>query len=143
MADKSSTKPARADRVTRELGSQVTTDKVDPPSLLPSPKATINLLIADIVVRGAARLFRDSVERRVATASAADGGEAEELLDGRTLIKSLAIYGASKLATKSPVGLGLVAGSLALKTLCDRGRARQRRKSLGANGALEAENREK
>lgn len=128
----SGTPPRRKDRVTRELDTQVAKDQAEKPSLLPSPEATTNLLIADIVVRGASSLFRQSVERRVAKASVEDEGDADALLDGRTLIKSLAIYGASKLATRSPVGLGLVAGSLALKTLYDRGKARQKREALDA-----------
>ena len=109
--------------------------------MLPSPKATTNLLIADIVVRSASRLFRQNVEKRVAKASATDEQEAENLLDGATLIKSLAIYGASKLATRSPLGLGLVAGGLAVKTLYDRGKARQRREALAGQAApKDAEN---
>lgn len=126
------TPPRRKDRVTRELEAQVAKSKAPKTSLLPSPKATTNLLIADIVVRGASNLFRDNVERRVAKASAQNDGEAEALLDGKTLIKTLAIYSASKLATRSPVGLGLVAGGLALKTLYDRGKARQKREALEA-----------
>ncbi|MEM6584236.1 MAG: hypothetical protein AAF692_00610 [Pseudomonadota bacterium] len=138
---KSASPLPRKDRVSRELDAEAAKDKIDPPRLLPSPEATTNLLIADIVVRGASRLFRDSVERRVAKASAQDEGEAEALLDGKTLIKSLAIYGASKLATRSPVGLGLVAGGLAVKTLYDRGKARQRREALADQAApKEAEN---
>lgn len=131
---KPSTKSPRkpTDRAARELDAQVSQSKVDPPRLLPSPEATTNLLIADIIVRSASRLFRQSVERRVVKASASDEREAEDLLDGATLIKSLALYGASKLATRSPVGLGVVAGGLALKTLYDRGKARQRREALEA-----------
>lgn len=123
--------PRIAPRISRELEAQARTPK--PKSrLLPSPEATTNLLIADIVVRGASNLFRENVERRVAKASAHGVDEAEALLDGKTLIKSLAIYGASKLATRSPVGLGLVAGGLALKTLYDRGKARQQREAQAA-----------
>jgi len=122
--------PKRKDRVTRSLETDSAVDTIDPPRLLPSPDATTNLLIADIIVRSASRLFRQNVESKVAHASVADDEQAEELLDGKTLITSLALYGASKLATKSPVGLGIVAGGLALKTLYDRGKARQRRQAL-------------
>lgn len=122
--------PKRKDRVANELDADSALDKLDPPRLLPSPDATTNLLIADIIVRSASRLFRQNVESTVARASVADHEQAEELLDGKTLITSLALYGASKLATKSPVGLGIVAGGLALKTLYDRGKARQQRQAL-------------
>lgn len=129
---KTGTTSKHKDRVTRELDAQVAKDRAEKPTLLPSPEATTNLLIADIVVRGASNLFRQNVERRVAKASAQDEHDAEALLDGKTLIKSLAIYGASKLATRSPVGLGVVAGGLALKTLYDRGKARQKREAMEA-----------
>lgn len=98
--------------------------------LMPSPDATTNLLIADIIVRSASSLFRKSVERRVAKASTVDDEDANALVDGSTLIKSLALYGASKVATRSPLGLGLIAGGLALKTLYDRGKASQRRQAI-------------
>ena len=122
----------RKDRVSRELDKQIEQHRAPKSKLLPSPEATTNLLIADIVVRGASNLFRQNVERRVARASLQDEQEAEALLDGRTMIKSLAIYGASKLATRSPLGLGVVAGGLALKTLYDRGRALQKRREIEA-----------
>ena len=99
------------------------------PAMLPSPNPVTNLLIADIVVRGASTLFRKSVEKRVAKASMDDDQDAEKLLDGRTLLTTLGLYGASKLATRSRTGLGIVAGGLALKTLYDRGKARQKRRA--------------
>ncbi|MFU7529503.1 hypothetical protein [Qipengyuania sp. ASV99] len=94
---------------------------------LPSTNPATNLLIADIVLRGASTLFRKGVEQRVARAGSQHEGAAQELLDGRTLITTLALYGASKLATRSVPGLMIVTGGLALKTLYDRGKARQRR----------------
>lgn len=127
---KANTTPARKDRVSRELDSEVAAHDAPRPNLLPSPEASTNLLIADIIVRSASNLFRKDVERRVAKASVEEAAQADDLVDGSTLIKSLALYGASKLATKSPVGLGIVAGGLALKTLYDRGKARQRRQAL-------------
>lgn len=94
---------------------------------LPSDNPGTNLLIADIVMRGASTLFRKTVEKRVANASVDQEEEAQELLDGRTLITTLGLYGASKLATRSVPGLLLVTGGLLAKTLYDRGKARQRR----------------
>ncbi|MEO0463306.1 MAG: hypothetical protein AAF127_09255 [Pseudomonadota bacterium] len=95
--------------------------------LLPSPNPITNLLITDIIVRGASSLFRQNVEKRVARASLETEEEAQDLLDGKGLITTLGLYGASKLATRSPVGLGIVVAGLAAKTLYDRGKARQRR----------------
>ncbi|MEM7689237.1 MAG: hypothetical protein AAF291_09455 [Pseudomonadota bacterium] len=124
---KSAPQTPRKDRVTRTLDEESVAQRAEPRRLLPSPDATTNLLIADIIVRSASTLFRQGVERRVAKASVAEPEEAEALLDGQTMIKSLALYGASKLATRSPLGLGLVAGGLAVKTLYDRGKARRKR----------------
>ncbi len=93
----------------------------------PSTNPGTNLLIADIVVRGASTLLRQGVEKRVAKASADSDEEAREVLDGRTMLTTLALYGASKLATRSVPGLAVVAGGLVLKTLYDRGKTRQKR----------------
>lgn len=95
---------------------------------LPSPNAATNLLIADIVVRGASSLFRQNVKKQVAKASFEDKDAAENALDGKGILRTLGLYGASKLATRSPVGLGIVAGGLVLKTLYDRGSNVRRRK---------------
>jgi hypothetical protein len=94
---------------------------------LPSTEPATNLLIANIVVRGASSLFRTNVERRVVKASADSAGRAQEVLDGRTLLTTLALYAASKLATRSVPGLAIVSGGLLAKTLYDRGLARRRR----------------
>lgn len=120
-------KKPRPDRLTRELAKSDTDATQNTKLPVPSPNPATNLVIASIVLRGASSLVRQSFEDRIARASASDDEHAQELLDGRTMITTLALYGASKLATRSPVGLGLVAGSLVLKTLYDRGKARQKR----------------
>ncbi|MEE4154873.1 MAG: hypothetical protein V2I27_11995 [Erythrobacter sp.] len=99
----------------------------DPPG--PSRSAATNLMIADVVLRSASVLVRKNVEKRIAKASAKTEQEARAMLDGRTLITTVALYGASRLATRSPVGLGVVAGALALKTLYDRGKSIERREA--------------
>jgi len=93
---------------------------------LPSPNAATNLLIADIVLRGVGRVMRNTLEQRMLIANY-DPAKARELVDGRTILTSVAIYGASKLAARSTPGLALVAGGLAAKALYDRGKARQQR----------------
>lgn len=94
----------------------------------PSTNPATNLLIADIVVRGASRLLRNDVEQRVAKASYGDDDRAKEVLDGRTLLTSLGLYAVSRLATRSKTGLMVVTGGLLAKTLYDRGKAIQHRK---------------
>ncbi|MDJ0643943.1 MAG: hypothetical protein QNJ15_14110 [Erythrobacter sp.] len=91
---------------------------------LPSPDPATNLLIADIVLRGAGRVLRETLEKRMLVANY-DPDKARELVDGRTVLTSLAVYGASKLAARSTPGLALVAGGLALKALYDRGKSIQ------------------
>ncbi len=100
---------------------------------LPSTNTSTNLLIADIVVRGASSLFRKKVEERVAEASSEEDQDPQEVIDGRTLLTTLGLYGASKLATRSVPGLVIVTGGLLAKTLYDRGRSRQKR--LAQKGA--------
>lgn len=105
-----------------------TSDDVDAnpnkPLPLPSPNPGTNVLIADIVLRGAGKVLRETLEKRMLIANY-DPEKARELVDGRTVLTSLVVYGASKLAAKSTPGLALVAGGLALKTLYDRGKAIQ------------------
>ena len=86
-----------------------------------------NLLIADILVRGASRLWRKRVDEKVAKAAPPATSDEKPAVDGRTMLTTLGLYGASKLANKSASGLALVASGLVAKTLYDRGKARQKR----------------
>lgn len=121
-------KKPRPDRFARTLAKGDVEQETRTSLLAPSPNPATNLLIADIVVRGASSLLRKKIEERVVKASFKDETEAERLLEGKSVASTLALYGASKLATRSPIGLGLVASGLVAKTLYDRGKARQRRK---------------
>lgn len=106
---------------------------------MPSTNPVTNLVIAELVVRSASSMFRENVERRVARAGFGSDEKAREVLDGRTIVTSLALYGASKLARRSPVGLALVAGGLVVKTLYDRGKTRQQRKLVEVQPAKQAD----
>ena len=119
----------RPDRLTKQLARDSSEEEQSGNLTIPSPNPATNLLIADIVVRGASSMMRKGIEQRVAKASVDNDEHARELLDGRTLLTTLALYGASKLATRSPVGLGIVAGGLMLKTLYDRGKTAQLRRN--------------
>lgn len=88
---------------------------------LPSPMAGTNLIIADIVLRAAGGLLRNRMEKGLLVASY-DKAKADKLVDGRSITTSLALWGASRLATRSPLGLAVVAGGLAAKVLYDRGK---------------------
>jgi len=100
-----------------------------------SANSGTNLLIADIVMRGASTLLRRGVEEQVAEtasnpdADTANDEPADDALDGRAILTTVALYGASKLATRSVPGLAIVAGGLVLKALYDRGKERQLREA--------------
>ena len=88
---------------------------------LPSPSAGTNLVIADIVLRAAGGLLRDRLEKGLIVKSHGQA-KADRLVDKRGLASSLALYGASRLARRSPLGLAVVAGGLAAKVFYDRGK---------------------
>lgn len=88
---------------------------------LPSPVAGTNLIIADIVLRAAGGLLRDRMEKGLLVRSY-DHAKAEKLVDKRGVATSLALWGASHLARRSPLGLAVVAGGLAAKVFYDRGK---------------------
>ena len=88
---------------------------------LPSPSAGTNLVIADIVLRAAGGMLRERMEKGLLIKSY-DAAKAERLVDGRSLATSLALWGASRLARRSPLGLAVVAGGLAAKVFYDRGK---------------------
>ena len=88
---------------------------------LPSPVAATNLVIADIVLRAAGGLLRDRLEKGLLVKSHGQD-KADKLVGNRGLASSLALYGASRLARRSPLGLAVVAGGLAAKVFYDRGK---------------------
>jgi len=96
---------------------------------LPSSNPATNLVITEIALRAVSIYVRNEIERRVAEASYGDKEKAQELVGGKTIVSTLALYGAGRLATKSKLGLGLVVGGLVGKVLYDRGRTIQRNRS--------------
>jgi len=88
------------------------------------PRPATNLLLADIVLSGVAGRMRKNVRGRMVQAKG-DLPQDKGALDGRTILSTLTLYGASKLASRSVAGLATVAGGLLLKTLYDRGKARE------------------
>jgi hypothetical protein len=102
-------------------------------TLRPLPHALTNLVLAEIVLRGARKLLRRRLEQRLPNGVL--GGEAaRRLVDGRSLGRSLALWAASRLATRSPLGLALVIAALAARLLYERGKqieAERRRPPAG------------
>jgi hypothetical protein len=97
---------------------------------LPSTDPATNFLIADIVLRAAGDLVRELVEKKT-LAQTYDRAKAEELVSRQSIAKTVAIYGISRIATRSPAGLAVVAGGLVLKALYDRGRSIEAKKAKG------------
>ena len=93
---------------------------------LPSPVAATNLVIADIVLRAAGGLLRDRMEKGLLVKSY-DQAKADKLVDGRGVATTLALWGASRIARRSPLGLAVVAGGLAAKVFYDRGKRLQKK----------------
>jgi hypothetical protein len=89
---------------------------------LPSPEASTNLVIADIVLRAAGGLLRDRLEKGLITRHHDDDPKAHRLIEKRGVTKSAMLWGASHLARRSPIGLAVVAGGLAAKVFYDRGK---------------------
>jgi hypothetical protein len=93
---------------------------------LPSTDPATNFLIADIVLRAAGDFARERIEKKT-LAHTYSRAAAEDIVGGQSLAKTIALYGISRIATRSPAGLALVAGGLILKALYDRGKNREAR----------------
>lgn len=90
----------------------------------PQAGKAVNLAVAEIVLRGVADRIRGQVEAGVSQAETAKKATGErDAVDGRSLITSVGLYGAARLAKRSRAGLGLVAGALFAKSLYERGKA--------------------
>lgn len=97
-----------------------------PSKLPPAPTAGagVNLAIAHIVLSAIADRMRGQVDAGLAKADAQKRKSGtRDAVDGRTLLTSIGLYGATRLATRSRAGLGLVAGGLIAKSLYERGKA--------------------
>ncbi len=90
----------------------------------PSTNPATNLLIADLVVRGVTRMTRQTLHKSVLR-TGYSREKARKLANDHTILSTLALYGLSKLATRSVPGALLVGGGLLAKTLYDRGKSRR------------------
>ena len=118
----------------KSRGARRQTDGSDE-SRLPSPDPVTNLVIADIVLRGAGSLLRQRLEKGLLTGQL-ESDKAKRLVESRGMVSTLALWGASRLATRSPAGLAVVAGGLAAKVVYDRGKrieAKRRAKKAAAD----------
>jgi hypothetical protein len=96
----------------------------------PSTDPATNLLIADVLIRGATRFARKTMHEGVLkTTYSAD--KAKELAGSSSVVSTLALYGITRLATRSVPGALLVSGGLLAKTLYDRGKSKRLVKKAG------------
>lgn|GEM_PF-1215109 len=93
---------------------------------LPSTDPATNFLIADIILRAAGDFAREAIEKKT-LAQTYDRDKAEELVSSQSIAKTIALYGITRIATRSPVGLAVVTGGLVLKALYDRGKSMEAR----------------
>lgn len=102
------------------------------PDALPGPSTNpaTNLIIADIVMRGVGRVVRNSLHKGVLRTRYSQD-KARKIVENRSVVQTLAIYGVTKLATRSVPGALLVGSGLIAKTLYDRGQSRREAKRKG------------
>jgi hypothetical protein len=114
--------------------------EVAPPTAAAAPadKPPVNLItptnvvVADIVLRAAGGMLRQRVEKgllaKALTAAGPEGSSAK-----RSLAASAVLWGASRLARRSPLGLAVVTGGLAAKALYDRGKRLEAKRATRKN----------
>jgi hypothetical protein len=85
----------------------------------PSSDPATNLLIMDIAIRGASLLAARGIEK-AALRLRYHRNQAGDIVEGRSLVSTLAATGAARMATRSVPGFLLVSGGLLAKTLVDR-----------------------
>ena len=85
----------------------------------PSNNPATNLLIMDIAIRGASLLAARGIET-AALRLRYHRDKAGEIVEGRSMISTLAATGAARMATRSVPGFLLVSGGLLAKALFDR-----------------------
>ncbi|MGX7896952.1 hypothetical protein [Tsuneonella sp. HG222] len=85
----------------------------------PSTNPATNLLIADIGIRAASRLFRRSMEKGLLQLKF-PAEKAHEIVEGRSFGQTLVTSAIARVATKSVPGALLVTGGLVAKAIFDR-----------------------
>lgn len=93
---------------------------------LPVREIGTSFVVTDIVLRAAGGLIKDQMEKAMLAKSYGSTHtgriKAKKLVEGRGVISGMALWGASRIARRSPLGLAVVAGGLAAKVFYDRGK---------------------
>lgn len=90
----------------------------------PSTNPATNLLVADIGIRVASRLFRRTVEKGLLRLKFPPE-KASEVVEGRSLGQTLFSAGLARVATRSVPGALLVTGGIIAKSIVDRSLSRR------------------
>lgn len=90
----------------------------------PSTNPATNLLVADIGLRVASRLFRRTVEKGLVQLKFPPE-KASEVIEGRSLGQTLISAGLARVATRSIPGALLVTGGIIAKSILDRSLSRR------------------
>ena len=96
----------------------------------PSTNPATNLLVADIGLRIASRLFRRTVEKGLVQLKFPPE-KASEVIEGRSLGQTLVSAGLARVATRSIPGALLVTGGIIAKSILDRSLSRRQSERKG------------
>lgn len=126
------------DKVGRKVAEAADDVAGDTPTVPgPSTNPSTNLLIQDIALRSVGRLVRHSFEKGLLSRRYGTG-QAKKIVENRSLIRTLAAYGVTRMATRSVPGAILVGGGLIAKTLFDRSQSRREAARAGDEALAEA-----
>ena len=98
----------------------------------PSTNPATNLLVADIGMRMASRLFRRTVEKGLVQLKFPPE-KASEVIEGRSLGQTLISAGLARVATRSIPGALLVTGGIIAKSILDRSLSRRESNRRGTH----------
>lgn len=90
----------------------------------PSTNPATNLLIMDVAMRGMSLVTSQALQKTLLKTRYSTG-KAEDIVKGRTLVRSMAATGAARMATRSVPGFLLVTGGLFAKAVFDRSLGRR------------------
>lgn len=90
-----------------------------------SPNPATNMFIADIAMRGVSQLVRNSLHKAVLQ-NRYGPTKAKNIVENKSLFRSIALLGASRVATRSVPGAMLVGGGLVAKALLERSQAKRK-----------------
>ncbi|GAA4643054.1 hypothetical protein GCM10023115_10140 [Pontixanthobacter gangjinensis] len=102
----------------------------------PSTNPATNVMMADIVMRVGTSVMRGFVEKRFLKGRYGKD-TAQEIVNNRSLKKTLATVAVAKLATKSTPGAVVIGSGLLVKTLWDRSQRRRDAKKAGDQTLIE------